>query len=281
MDTDEVRTVPALGAPWAFRWATRGGAVTTAALIAALAAGATVAQAQPTPEKPTAADPARSAPAPAQPSASGQPAAGGEAAPGLSTSDEAYRLRIKSLEEKVNDLKEKIFRSKARLLILQETVLAGVISGAKARIVHRNDMGSSFRLESVQYALDGAPIFQRTDVDGELAEEKEIEIFNSAIVPGNHNVSVYMVYRGHGFGVFSYLEGFKFKIKSSYTFHAEEGKVTTVNVVGYEKEGLTIELKDRPSVRYDVDIKREAPREGGKDTEQPPPAVSADDARPS
>jgi hypothetical protein len=58
--------------------------------------------------------------------------------------------------------------------------------------------------------------------------------------------------------VFSYLEGYKFTVSSSYTFSAEPGKVTTVKVVGYEKGGITTDLKDRPAVRYDVEVNREA-----------------------
>ena len=49
------------------------------------------------------------------------------------TADEAFTTRVKTLEEQVVDLKEKIFRTKARLLLLQETVLGGDLSsGARA-----------------------------------------------------------------------------------------------------------------------------------------------------
>ena len=174
------------------------------------------------------------------------------------TSDEAFQTRVKTLEEQVVDLKEKIYRTKARLLLLQETVLGGDLSsGARAVLVHKNDMGGSFALESVAYALDGAPILTRTDKDGDLAKRPEFEIFNGRIVPGQHQVAVRLVYRGRGFGVFSYLEGYKFTVSSSYTFTSEPGKVTTVKVVGYEKGGITTELKDRPAVRYDVEVNRE------------------------
>jgi len=119
-------------------------------------------------------------------------------------------------------------------------------------------MGGTFALESVAYALDGAPILTRTDKDGDLANRPEFEIFNGRIVPGQHQVAVKLVYKGKGFGVFSYLEGYKFTVSSSYTFSAEPGKVTTVKVVGYEKGGITTELKDRPAVRYDVEVSRDA-----------------------
>ncbi|HUM10687.1 MAG TPA: dihydrolipoamide acetyltransferase [Myxococcaceae bacterium] len=186
------------------------------------------------------------------------------------TSDEAFQTRVKTLEEQVVDLKEKIYRTKARLLLLQETVLGGDLSsGARAVLVHKNDMGGSFALESVAYALDGAPILTRTDKDGDLSKRPEFEIFNGRIVPGQHQVAVRLVYRGRGFGVFSYLEGYKFTVSSSYTFTSEPGKVTTVKVVGYEKGGITTELKDRPAVRYDVEVNREvAPKPTSAQAEQ-------------
>lgn len=197
---------------------------------------------------------------PATASSSAPKAASASAPAGTSaqTADEAFNTRAKTLEEQVVDLKEKIFRSKARLQLLQESVLGGDIStGARAVLVHHNEMGDSFVLESVAYALDGAPILTRTDVNGDLAGRKELEVFNGRIVPGQHQVAVKLVYRGHGYGVFSYLEGYRFKVQSSYTFNAEPGKVTTVRVVGFEKGGLSTDLQDRPAVRYDIESSRD------------------------
>jgi len=145
-----------------------------------------------------------------------------------------------------------------RVMLLRETVLSGSIAGAKASLVHQNLMGSNFVLESASYSLDGAPVFNKVDSEGDLADRERIELFTGSIVPGNHNISVNLVYRGSGFGLFSYLKGYKFKIKSSYAFTAEEGKVTTVRVVMYEKGGITTDLQDRPAIRYDVDVKVES-----------------------
>lgn len=193
----------------------------------------------------------------AEPAGAPVAAPSSQAGPAM-TADEKNELQTRTLEERVSDLKEKIFRTKARLLNLQEMVIGGdITTGSKAVLVHRNEMGSSFYLESVAYALDGAPIYTKVDVEGDLEKREEFEIFNGRIVPGNHQISVQMVYHGHGFGVFSYLEGYKFKVQSSYTFNAEPGKVNTVKVVGFEKGGFTAELKDRPAVRYDVDVARE------------------------
>lgn len=183
------------------------------------------------------------------------------------SADAKSDLKVKALEERVSDLKEKIFRTKARLMSLQEMVIGGdITTGAKAILVHRNEMGSSFYLESAAYALDGAPIYSKVDVEGDLEKREEFEIFNGRVSPGEHQISVQLVYRGHGYGIFSYLEGYKFRVQSSNAFTAEPGKVTTVRVVGFEKGGITAELKDRPAVRYDMDVKREetvSPAAGG------------------
>jgi hypothetical protein len=241
------------------------------AQVAAPAAPPALAAAAPllaTAQAPTA---ARDAP-PAALAQAGAPQAAAEPAP-AQTVEEQTDLKIRTLEERVSDLKERIFRTKARLMNLQEMVIGGdITAGAKAVLVHRNEMGASFYLESVAYALDGAPIYSKADVDGDLAKRHEFEIFNGRIVPGNHQLSVQCVYRGGGFGLFSYLEGYKFRVQSAYTFNAEPGKAMTVKVVGFEKGGLTAELKDRPAVRYDVDLQREerAERVGGPDAAEGP-----------
>jgi len=178
-----------------------------------------------------------------------------------------YGVRLRDLEQRVNELKEQIFRSKARLSLLAETVLQGVVAGAQARIVHENKMGSSYRLVKVTYALDGAPIFTKADEEGGLGEREQFDVYHGSIVPGEHTLTVQLEYRGHGYGIFSYLKGYRFKVSSSHTFTAPEGKAATLRVVGYEKGGPTAPLEERPAIRYveRVDTpSNEAAGEGGE-----------------
>jgi len=208
------------------------------------------AQDEPAPTPPAGND----VPAPA--AASETPPAGASATAG----DATYELKLRGLEERVNELKEKIFRTKARILQLQETVVRESIGvGARVVLVHRNEMGGSFKLLSVQYALDTQPVFKKVDVDGDLDGMPEKEIFSGNIVPGNHNIAVQMVFQGQGYGFFSYVKGYKFKVNSSYTFTAEEGKVITIKIVGFEKGGITTKLEERPAVRYDIQIEKLTP----------------------
>jgi hypothetical protein len=200
---------------------------------------------------------AEGAPPPDAPTeASAAPAA--SAGRGESIDAGTYAVRLRDLEQRINELKEQIFRSKARLSLLAETVLEGVVGGGQAVILHENRMSQSYKLVRVVYALDGAPIFTKADEEGSLGDQKEFEIYNGSIVPGEHTLTVNLEYRGHGYGVFAYLKGYRFKVRSTYTFAVPEGRVSTVHVVGYEKGGPTTPLEERPAVRYIERVERQA-----------------------
>jgi hypothetical protein len=115
-------------------------------------------------------------------------------------------------------------------------------------------MGSSFKLIKAAYALDGVQIYSKSDDTGRLAEMQEFEVYNGAIQPGSHTISAALVYQGNGFGVFSYLKGYKFNVKSSHTFVAGDSKTTNITVVGYEKGNLTTQLSDKPAVDFRVNV---------------------------
>ena len=66
-------------------------------------------------------------------------------------------------------------------------------------------MGVNFKLERILYILDGTPIRRMIDENGKLDQQEEIEILDGPITPGNHSLQVELIYRGHGYGVFSYL----------------------------------------------------------------------------
>jgi hypothetical protein len=223
-------------------------------LSALLATQARAADAPPPP--PSAGAPAAAAPAAGAPPAEGAPApsAGADpsAAAGGGADSGAYNVRLRGLEKNVNELKEQIFRTKARLNLLKETVLGGVIGASRAVIHHKNEMGSSFKLVKAAFALDGVQIAAKSDAG--LADLQEFDVYNGAIQPGSHTLSVALTYQGNGFGVFSYLKGYKFNVKSSHTFVAGESKSTNITVVGYEKGNITTQLSDKPAIDFRVNV---------------------------
>jgi hypothetical protein len=162
-----------------------------------------------------------------------------------------YR-ELKTVETQVDALKEKVFRSKARLLLLEEKVIRGVVSGAKAVLRHVNTLGPAYALDSITYYFDGNPIYQKTDAGtkGTLSKERRVEIFESNIPPGNHTLSVTGVIKGKGSGLFSYLSDYSFQFSSSYSFIAEDGNTTRLDSVLYKKGGILADYVEGPAVDF-------------------------------
>jgi hypothetical protein len=162
-----------------------------------------------------------------------------------------YKVRLREMEEQVVGLKERIYSAKTRLVLLKEKILSNVVAEAWAIIVHKNEISSAFKLDHVMYYMDGKKKFYMANKEGILDNQRSIEIFSGSVVPGNHTISVEMVYKGTG-SVFTYLDGYKFKITSKYTFYASQGRIVKIKVIGYEKGDFTYSLEERPAVQFKV-----------------------------
>jgi len=182
------------------------------------------------------------------------PAAGAADASAPAESDEqkagSYAVRLRDLEQKVNQLKEKIFRSKARLSLLAEKILAGPAgAGARAFITYTDKMGSSFTLVKAVFILDGVPVYNKVDEKG-FKKPKDVQLFDSSVVPGEHTLSVSLEYKGNGYGLFAYLSDYRFKVRSSHAFSVDEGKTKKLDVFVYERGNIATPLEERPAVKY-------------------------------
>jgi hypothetical protein len=182
---------------------------------------------------------------PDRPSASSAPAT---AESGASST---YYVQLRESEERVLALKDGVFALKARMALLAERKLSYEASEAKAVVIHKNEMGGSFTLDQIAYYMDGKKKIFMRNIKGVLDSRRKIEIFSGTVVPGQHTIRVEMAYKGAG-KMFTYLQGYKFRIKSKYSFYAARGKVVTIESVGYEKGGLTYSLEDRPAVKFVV-----------------------------
>jgi len=203
--------------------------------------------------------PATAAPAPAtSASAAGSTPSTTAGAAGSGTLDgSTYVVRLRDLEQHIDELKEQIRRSHTRLSLLSDTILSGGAGGARAEITFRNDLSSAFRLTGALFVLDGAVQYNKQDEadDSPLANQKDIPIFIGSIPPGDHTVQIVLQLRGNGYGVFSYLKGYKFKVPSSHSFTITEGKTLKLDVIAWEKGDVTTDLTDRPAIRFTENVR--------------------------
>jgi hypothetical protein len=161
-----------------------------------------------------------------------------------------YSVRLRDLEARVDELKDQIRRSHTRLALLSDTILSGGAAGSRAEVLFKNEMSSAFRLTRALFVVDGAVQYNRADDTGALADQKEIPIFSGSIPPGDHTVQVVLNFQGNGYGVFTYLRGYKFEVKSAHSFTSVEGKTLSLTATALEKGGVTTPLEQRPTIEW-------------------------------
>ena len=161
-----------------------------------------------------------------------------------------YAVRLRDLEQRVDELKDQIRRSHTRLALLSDTIVGGGAAGSRAEVEFQNEMSSAFELTRAIFVIDGQVQYNRQDDTGALADQKDIPIYTGTMPPGDHTIQVALTFQGNGYGVFSYLRGYKFEVKSSHAFTAVEGKALTVSATAFEKGGVTTPLEQRPTIEW-------------------------------
>lgn len=195
---------------------------------------------------------------------------------GTETVDEqGYDLKLRTLEEKIESLKDKIFRAKQRLSVLQESVgalddsnkddslpddafdkspanafFSGSLANSGVKIIHKNTVGELFKMNSAVFYLDDKQIFERNDATA----ENEFDVYEGAAVAGSHNLSAFYVFEGKGYGLFSYLKNYTFKLNDEYPFTVEDGNLVEITVSPADK-GMTHNFKNRLYIVFNTEIK--------------------------
>ncbi|MBN1336404.1 MAG: hypothetical protein JXB39_10625 [Deltaproteobacteria bacterium] len=165
---------------------------------------------------------------------------------------EEFDRRLLTEEERVNSLKEQVFRAKATLQLLKEIMIQGSSSGARAVVWHENSLSGAFSIDSITYFLDGESIYAFGTGGTSQVLPQEFKLHEGPVPAGNHTIAVSMVLRGNGFGVFSYVDRYTFNVDSSYAFDVEEGRSCEVWVRLKERKGVGRSFVERPNVVYDL-----------------------------
>jgi hypothetical protein len=178
---------------------------------------------------------ASAAPSPAAP-AGGQP---------------THMVRLRDLEEQIDELKEKLRRQYAQLALLNDRLAdSGAGGEARASIKFASDLSGAFQVSRVLVVLDGAVQVNQTYPSGTLAERFEVPVFHGLLPAGDHTVQVLVNLQGNGYGIFSYMRGYRFEVRSTHSFTAVEGKTINLEAIAFEKGTSTTPFEERPALRY-------------------------------
>ncbi len=267
------------GRGWGWAVALAAGVLGTATLGSRDAAAQTAPAAAPAT---AAASPTAASTTTAGPSTTAAGASAPAAAPTTGELDgSTYRVRLRDLEQQVDELKEQIRRSHTRLSLLSDTILSGAAGGARADVVFVNELSGAWQVIEATFVLDGAVQYKKSDDSGVLAAQKEIPIFSGSIPGGSHTLQVMLKLRGHGFGVFSYLSGLEATVRHDHSFTVTDGKQFSLKATAWEQGGPTTPVEEQPAIRFGETVRAitDVPKPTTEETA--PPAQPASAAQPA
>jgi len=162
-----------------------------------------------------------------------------------------HDAQLANAEHQVRELSSDIRQTEIRLWNLMNNRL-GMPVGAEATIRVENRMGPMYRLIEARLGLDGTAIMTTRDEDG-LPDV--IPAFTGSIPPGDHVLSVRLVYVGETSSPFPYVGGYRMVTSSSHDFSIGH-HAYRLTVLGHPADGPTSAFLTRPRVGF---VEHDAP----------------------
>jgi hypothetical protein len=120
---------------------------------------------------------------------------------------------------------------------------------ARQGIVFRNELSEAFVLTRALFVLDGSVLADFRELPGKPLP-REVLLTAATPRPGEHTLQLLLQLRGHGYGVFAYLRGYRFETKSSHAFTLDGRRPLRLEVVAWERGDVLTPIERRPAVCY-------------------------------
>jgi hypothetical protein len=133
--------------------------------------------------------------------------------------------------------------------------------GAPGSVDVRSEMGKQFRLIEAALVLDGQEVARRTAPQGQELEHtfqlwssgeapvnrSERVAIDGWLRPGEHALTVRLVFEGRNVGPFNYLENYKYRAESNFAFEVGTGdRPAAIQVVARERPGRNLPPEQKP-----------------------------------
>ena len=150
-----------------------------------------------------------------------------------------------------------------RRLVVGTLALAAAACGAGERPAPRvgppgtiaisleDALGGTYSLELVEVRLDGRIALQCGAGGAKLDARSPVVLYEGSAGPGEHEISLRLVYRGNGAGIFSYLQGYTFDVKSTHEVDLPPAGIVSVQAIAGESGGPMTPIEERPHVRWE------------------------------
>jgi hypothetical protein len=87
---------------------------------------------------------------------------------------------------------------------------------------------------------------------GPLATTPVFRVFLGPLAPGEHALKLLVNLRGDGTGPTTYLQGYRFEVRSSHAFTIASTGAIEIRTILYERDPLSTKFEERPAIHYDI-----------------------------
>lgn len=170
-----------------------------------------------------------------------------------------HGVLIDSLQSRLDVLAGRLATARNQVALLRDIALGGTVSETRSVILYLNELGDAFQIERASFVLDGAALLDKEDANGSLSDLESLILYDGKMNPGQHVLEVELVCKAGGFGVFSYVDAYRFKVTSRYVLETREGRTNRLAVVAHQNPDITLEAPKRLGIRYDFEVLEGAP----------------------
>jgi hypothetical protein len=145
------------------------------------------------------------------------------------------------------------------------------IPATEGNLHFRNDAGSRFELMEARFSLDGTDLpLVITHAD----RGQDMVVVAEPLAPGRHVVSTQLLYRSKGRKVFTYMNTYRFSVRSEEVLTALPDHTATFTIVGTEKNGINTPIDKTLKVNVETSV---TPPEPAQAVSPGPPDSERDD----
>jgi hypothetical protein len=124
-------------------------------------------------------------------------------------------------------------------------------SSGELVIVHKADVPPGLVLDSATFSLEGRPVTYRVD-EAKLAGRSELEVLRGRFLSGEHRLVVNYLFLGTSYGVFSYHQGYRYKLRKVFPFTLKPDHRVVISVAGQNRSGATSKPGMVPTIQVDL-----------------------------
>jgi hypothetical protein len=129
-------------------------------------------------------------------------------------------------------------------------------NGGTLALVVQDRLGSNFRTEGWELYIDGRQV---AHCEGSTPGSAPRVAYEDYLGPGMHTVTAVVRMRGHGNGVFAYLDRYRFKAEGRFDTGMLPGRLLTVKISALERGEATTPLEERPAIGFEESPQGPAP----------------------